>query len=321
MTETRFPHRMPMPPAQGPSRLGRWILRLVMLFVLLMGLSALTSGLQLLFAGDANRAGAIAAVIMGLLLSLLCGWYFYTSLFAEPVREARLARMQSRYPDQPWMLRPDWQARRIVYSAGAPALFLWIWNLGWWGFLAFIATVNHDKIRAALAQSWWNYAIGGVFVGAGLLGLLFALNFTWAWFRYGRSYLLLDTLPAFVGERFAGQLEARLKPLPQNLLQIELVCEELHWVTTSVGSKRSTRLETRLLGRSTATCDPRRFTPARDGLMRGKFEVSVPRDLPSSQLDLQGNGIRWQVRIATTGDDASFSCAFDVPVYESQWRT
>lgn len=317
MKNARFESRTSMPAGEAPSPLGRWIMRAVMALVLLIGLSALTTGLQLVFAGDRNRAGAVAAVILGIVLSGLSAWYFYASIVSRPLREARLSRTRALYPDQPWMERPDWQARRIVHSAAAPALFLWIWTLGWWGALAFIGTVNRDKIAAALAQSWWNYALGGIFVGAGLLGLLFALNFTWAWWRYGRSHLLLDTLPAVVGERFVGTLEARLKPAPASALQVELVCEALQWVTTRSGSTRSSRLDTRLLGRGTATADPRRLTPGRDGLMRGRIEVEVPPGLPSSHLDAQGNGIRWQLRIATTGDAAPFSCAFDVPVYEA----
>ncbi len=313
MKDVRVESRVIAPTDQ--SRIGRIVMRSVMAMVLFMGGGAAISGIRLLAAGAPNKAGAITGVVMGVGLCALAFWYFYVSLVRAPVIAARLQRTRGLYPGQPWMEREDWQSRRLVHSSAQPALLLWFWTLAWCGLLGLVATINRDKIRAALAESWWNGALGSLFVLAGLAGLAMAVTFTWSWFRYGRSILMLDTLPAYVGDRFIATLEARLHPLPQKPLQIELVCEELHWIETRSQGRRTSRLDACRLGRSTATADPRRFTPGRTG-MRGRIEIRVPSDLPSAHIDERGNGIRWQLHVSTAAGDAPFSCSFDVPVFE-----
>jgi len=301
----------------GQSRAGRIVFSIVMATVLLMGAAALWSGVRLLLAGDPNRAGSIVAVLMGAGFVALAVWYFRMAFVKRPLDEARLSRLRTLYPGQPWLERKDWAARRVTSSEGGPAIFMWIWVAGWWGAMAFIGTVNEDKIRLAMSQSWWNVAMIAVFVCGGLAGLWFAIAFSLSWWRYGRSTLILDTLPAYTGEAFAGTLEARLEPKPARPLEIRLVCEDLFWVETQSDGKRESRLRVRELGGANATADPRRFTPAGQGL-RGRIEVPVPPGLPSSNLDPSGNGIRWQVRIATAEGDVPFSCSFDIPVYDRQ---
>lgn len=315
MKNARFDSRTRTP--DSPSRAGRIVFSVVMAIVLLMGAAAFWSGLRLLFAGDPNRAGSIVAVLMGAGFVTLSVWYFRAAFIQRPVEDARRARIRALHPGQPWMERKDWAARRVTSSEGAPALFMWVWVAGWWGAMAFIGSVNGDKIRVALSESWWNVAMVIVFVGAGLAGLWVAIAFSLTWWRYGRSVLTLDTLPAFTGERFAGTLEARLDPKPTQPLEIRLVCEDLFWVETRTNGKRESRLRVRELGAAEATADPRRFAPTGQ-MLRGRIEVPVPAGLPSSNLDAAGNGIRWQVRIATADGDVPFSCSFDIPVYDRQ---
>jgi len=313
MKNARVEHRTLTP--QSGTRLGRIVLSVIMGMILLMGGSAFWSGLRLLLAGDPNRIGAAVAVLMGAGLVALGLWFFRATYIRRPIEEARLARVRALHPGKPWMERKDWAARRVVSSAAGPALFMWIWVAGWWGAMAFIGTVNADKIRLALSQSWWNWALVAVFVGGGLAGLWIAIGFTLSWLRYGRSTLTLDTLPGFTGEAFVGTLEARLQPKPAHPLEVRLVCEDLFWVETVSNGKRTSRLRVRELGSSLAAADPRRFTPAGERL-RGRIEIAVPAGLPSSNLDDRGNGIRWQLRICTADGDAPFSCSFDIPVYD-----
>lgn len=315
MTNARFDSRTRTP--GGQTRTGRIVFGIVMALVLLMGAAAFWSGLRLLLAGDPNRAGAITAVLMGAGFVALAIWYFRVAFVQRPIEEARLARIRGLYPGQPWMERKDWAARRVTSSEGAPALFMWVWVAGWWGAITLIGSVNGEKIRVAFTESWWNVAFVAIFVGAGLAGLWVAIAFTLSWWRYGRSTLVLDTLPAYTGEKFTGTLEARLSPKPTQSLEIRLVCEDLFWVETHRNGKRESQLRVRELGGASAVADPRRFTPAGQGL-RGRIDVAVPPGLPSSNLDASGNGIRWQLRIASAEGDVPFSCSFDIPVYDRQ---
>ncbi len=194
---------------------------------------------------------------------------------------------------------------------------MWVWTAGWWGFLGVIFAVNHAKITAALQASWWNLALLALFVGAGFAGLWVALLFTRTARRYGVSTLVLDTFPARMGERFQGTLTARLSPVPRHPLSVELACEGVEWVTTGYGDRRTTRMVVHALGKATASADARTFVPAASGL-RGRIEIDVPAALYISSRDDRGNGVRWNLRIATTGDDGPFSCEFEIPVFERE---
>lgn len=215
---------------------------------------------------------------------------------------------------QPWMRRKDWASCRVLHNSSGMAIGLWIWTLCWWSFIFFIGWVNYDKILRALGESWWNGALIGIFVGSGLLGLFFAMRNTLHWWRYGTSVLHLDTLPAYLGETFQGVLEARLEPRPRHPLHVELVCEDVLWVTSGHGNTRSTRMEVKRLGASNTTIEPWLITGTRMDT-RSKIEIDVPADLPQFARDERGDGVRWVLSVATTGDDASFCCSFEVPVY------
>ncbi len=282
--------------------------------MLLIGLTAAQGGVSLLLKGDPNRIGASFAVILGAALVGSSVFYFYRAYFVQPLRAARLERVRRQYPDQPWMERPDWAARRVEYSSSFVAFGMWIWVIGWWGFLSFIGWVNFDKIIKALSESWWNGALIGVFVGAGVLGLAFAIRFTVDTFRYGASTLRIDTLPVHPGETFRGSLEARLDPKPKYPLNVELTCEEVLWITRGHGKDRETRSKVTRLGGSRAGVQTSSIVSGRGGA-RCPIEINVPADLPEYSIDERGNGVRWVLTVNTTGDDRSFSCAFDVPVF------
>ena len=60
--------------------------------------------------------------------------FFYLTYIASPRMEAAERRITALYPDQPWMLRKDWAARRVVDRSGlAVAVFMGVWCAGWWG--------------------------------------------------------------------------------------------------------------------------------------------------------------------------------------------
>lgn len=297
---------------QGSSA-AKITLGLIMVCVGIMGLSAFVTGSKLIQSGSANRAGAIAAVVMGAVLLGLSATYFYNSLVLAPRRAAILERTQRQHPGQPWMLRPDWSARRVEYSDRGRAVGVWIWVVGWCGGLGIIGTVNYDKIAFALAQSWGQRAILVLFLLAAIAGLLLAMHLTVRWWRYGTTMLHLDTLPAYLGDHFRGTIVTRL-PAVRLPMTAELRCEEIRSITDRRGKRRTTRTDIRILGRTKTAIDPRQFVPDRVG-RRGTIEIEVPANLPEFNLDTRGDGIRWILEVTTAPEDASFSCAFEVPVY------
>lgn len=288
---------------------------IVMALVLFMGSGAFFSGLRLLFEGAPNMAGAVTATLMGAFLTALALSFFYWSFVYGPIHAARLERVRRLYPGQPWMERPEWASRRLTSSVGTIAVLMWVWVAGWCGGIGLIAYVNRAKILRSFSDSWWNVAFAGCLALASIAGVAMAIAFTRKAWRQGVSEFYLETLPAFMGDKLSGMLTARLDPPPRHPLSVELACEDVEWVRTGYGKNRETRLIVRPLGKVQTACDPARFVSAR-GVLKGRIEIDVPAGLPESSRDISGNGIRWWVRVATTGGDASFSCEFEVPVYE-----
>lgn len=304
-------------PQDGPSGGARVFLGIVFSILLLVGLAAAQGGVARLLNGDANQISSVFATIMGIALIVASGSYFYRAYFVSPLQAARLARVRRRHPNEPWMERTDWAARRVEYSTSFIAIGMWIWVVCWWGFICFIGWVNYAKITKALSESWGNVLLVSVFVGAGLLGLAFAIKLTLHWYRYGTSVLLIETLPAHPGEKFRGTLQANFNPAPRHPLSVELVCEEIFWITSGHGKDRQTRAIVTRLGKACGAAKSLQMSTNGIG-GRCTVEVAVPMDMPEYSINEEGNGVRWVLSLNTTGDDQPFSCAFDLPIFEAR---
>jgi len=291
---------------------GTWAGTVVFGGVGILGLMAFWSGLGLLRSGDPNRAGAITAVLMGAVLFAVAGAFLYIRFFAAPVREAWLARVRSTYPGQPWMERADWARRRVVHSNAKPALLSWIWCFGWCGGIALIATVNRDKIAADLAAGWSGWLVAAGFAAATLVGLTLTLHLTWHWLVYGRSVLSLDTLPGVPGEPFRATLTARLPTGQRPDVAVELVCEQVTWITSGTGKNRTTRAVVDRLGGVRTNVEGRRGAATRQGFVV-PLAITVPGGLPDSGKDDRGDGIQWMLHVRT---DSGYAAVFEVPVFE-----
>jgi hypothetical protein len=257
---------------------------------------------------------ALLLIAVGLFLSAISLGYFFFRYVKKPLWDAERARLEARYPGQPWMLRKDWPARRVVHSNLGLTIFLWIWTVGWWGALAFIGTVNRQKIEAVLEASWWNYALLALFVLCGVAGLRLAIAATWDYWRFGRSVLRLDTFPAHHGDQFRGAIEARLAKRPTAPLKAALICESLEWVTYKSGGKTTSKLNVKQLARVEREIAPSQILMSRSGA-RIPVEIDLPQACSETSLDDEGNGIRWTLSVEQLGTKPPFSCAFEIPVY------
>lgn len=304
-----------------PETLGQWIgvVLVLGLFALIGALGSLTivAGVRQLLSGQEPVGKALFVIAIGLVFTAVGAGYFYLRYVKKPLWDAERARLEARYPGQPWMLRKDWVARRIVHSNLGVTALLWVFNILWWGAMALIGTVNRDKILAAFAESWWNYFLVSLFVLCGLFALRLAIAVTWTHWRYGQTTLQLDTLPAYIGDKLRGTVEARLSVRPTEPLKASLICENLTWIRTRSGGKTSHRLKVTEIARVA------REIPAALVLMSQKgaripVEIDVPAGSKEFDIDSEGNGIRWTLNVDAPGAKQPFSCTFEVPVYARQ---
>jgi hypothetical protein len=305
-----------------PGLVGRIVVHIILGFVTLMGLAASIGGLAAYNRGETEFAAAVICTVVGAVFTAFGIGLSYVLFFVEPRRGAESARMAKLHPDAPWMLRPDWAARKVTdRSSLAVAIFLWVWSAGWCGAIALIWSVNSDKIIAAARESWGEAALGMIFPIGGLIGVLCAIGATRVWWRHGTSTLRIDTLPGYLGDEFRGSVTVRL---PQPIaLEAEIACERrtYHWVRTSKGRRQEW---------STEKVWSETHKIAADRLMRFKdsttipIDVPLPADKPPFDLDEEGVGIQWTLYVRTDyevnkappgGQVTRYDAQFLVPVF------
>lgn len=125
----------------------------IFLFVTAMGLVALYAGIDILWTGRESVLAGLVASAAGAIIALVGLGFFYIRIFRSRVWAARDARLRNLYPEQPWMMRDDWRARRMVHSNARTMLFMWIWTAGWWSAIALIGRLNYDKIVDEVQRS------------------------------------------------------------------------------------------------------------------------------------------------------------------------
>jgi hypothetical protein len=325
--------------SEPPAGIGVWIGAGLVLgmfgMVALMGLLTFYAGLRLLVTGEQHWGVALLVTAMGVVFAGIGFGFFWFQYVKAPVLRARRKALEARYPNQPWMLRADWAARRVTDSNLGVMIFMWVWVTGWWGAILFIWSMNRDKILAAAAASWWEAALGLIFPLAGLAGLLVAVHVTRAWWRYGRSTLRIDTLPGYLGEQFRGTLEASFRTRPARL-EADLICEAVTWVTRRRNGKTERERVSETLWSATYALEPSRMMLAGSagGQARLPIAVPLPANQPPCGLDEGGDGIVWRLAVREVRDEVArpadagggaggpdgppFSASFEVPVFGRQ---
>ncbi len=265
----------------------------------IVGVLALWAGMSQYAAGTLPLGNALLTIALGLAFAALGFGFFYFRYVKKPLWDAQKARIEERYPDQPWMLRNDWASRRIVHSNAGVVIALWLWNVGWWGGLILIGSINRDKILAALESSYWGHLLLAVFVLCGIAVLRLAAEATWSHWRSGRSVLRLETLPAFAGERLRGTIEASLTARPTAPLKSSLVCERVTWTEYRSNGRTRTRADVKEQSRMQREIAPASILVSYRGA-RIPIEFDIPSNSPDYAIDEKVNGIRWTLHVETS---------------------
>jgi hypothetical protein len=217
-----------------------------------------------------------------------------------------------------WQERLDWQQGRVTHSSLIIVLALWGFGIVWCAAISFIFHVNRAKIEAALAASWTEWIVPGLLVLVAVGVIWSAIGATISWKNNGRSALVIETLPAFVGETFRGRIEAGDILLGKRSFKLTLQCEEVKQHLRSVkGSRRKKHAHFyRVKLGSTVKTEAAVASPAASGLFSFPVEIAIPPSLPGTRREENGTGYSWT--LTATSDDGTkpvFSAVFEIPVY------
>ena len=265
-------------------------------------------------------------ILMGAGLTVCLYWYVYAS--------SQLRKRVASFPDQPWLWREEWQARRIRLSNRTAVASL------------AAATLAYVLICFPLGIYLASLKNAGM-VYAFLVGLaLFLLLFIWRqWVNRirNRSVLTLDTLPGRINGDFSGLVTMPLSFPKGTTFHVRLRCEETleHHARTGNTNDAFSVLTNSQNGRSrsfshtsTVHDDTKLVTSEASHVTPDSTSVpvtfAIPGNLPSTGTIIKpaGSGSNtastryysWSIRIRLNNESDLREIVFEIPVFDTSLR-
>ncbi|MGC9941557.1 MAG: hypothetical protein ABSE48_06950 [Verrucomicrobiota bacterium] len=270
----------------------------------LMGIFALVLLMHDGLLGGLNRQKAMgllsAAIVCGGLIVLIFG------INAKKMA-LKAAAIKPSSSEKPWLSRKDWAVGRIVPSSRKAVLLLWILVVFWCVVLGVISVVVllpelHRGNHAAL--------IALIFPAVGIAVLMFTINTTRAWRRFGQSIFETAAIPAPSGSALTGEIKVKMKLKPQLGIHLRLSCIN----RSTTGASNNRQASEKILWQDEKWLRP--------NLPQGDVDATtipiffkLPDKLPESSSSA-GDGIHWKLEASATLRGPNFHVAFEVPVFK-----
>lgn len=289
------------PPAVRPATTWQALGCAILFLLPFATVGVVTAGLAIGSAagGDLGKAGFLSifalvfgGVGIGGIVSVLRG---------RRGAEAALAR-EARHPDEPWLWREDWAARRIADGSALEMGLAWAFAV-LWNLVSIPAAVV--GVRAAVREGNRAALVALLFpaVGAGLL--VWALRITIRRRRYGSSVLELRTLPAAVGHALEGTVRTPAGLRPPEGFRVVLSC--IRRVTSGSGRNRST-------SESVLWQEEQRIHAAGLGV---PVAFAIPADAVPSDPARGGDRTLWRLELSAEVPGVDYAAGFEVPVFRT----
>ena len=266
----------------------------------LAGLGALWAAYSEWTSGAPQENWWVAAVVGGVFALvgggiILGGWIGRGKMLEQ-------AELERRYPNQPWMWRPDWAQGRVDSDARGVMLFAWVFTVFWNGVSWVPLIVGFNQ----LPGDNWVLLLIALFPLVGLFLLTWAVRATLRYRKFGVSRLELTTLPGVVGGRLAGRIDTRLSEAPAGGVRLSLDSIRLE------RSGKSTR--ERLLWKADQAVPAARLSQGFEGVSI-PIDFPIPRDAEESSSGSYRSLWRLSADAAVAGVD--FQASFEVPVFRT----
>jgi hypothetical protein len=211
--------------------------------------------------------------------------------------------LRERHPDQPWMWKPEWAARRISDQSRGAAVLLWAFALLWNAIASpALVFIPHEIERGHKIA-----ALGFLFPLVGVVLLANAMRMTLRTLRFRQTTLVLDAVPVPIGGTLRGTVE-----VPNALANATAVMVRLAAIEKRTHGKSTTE--------STIAYEEREIEPSvirttGSGVVI-PIEIAVPADAPPTD-SLPRSEVRWRLTVDAEVPGIDYSGTFDVPVFRT----
>jgi hypothetical protein len=244
-----------------------------------------------------------AAIVCGGLIALIFG----ISSKKHALQAAGQKSPVAESPEKPWLERKDWATGRITSGARKSVVLLWIFVLFW---LAVSTAITVLVVPPELHRGNHAALIALIFPVIGLAVLIFAVNTSLAWRRFGQSFFEMAAMPGALGGTLEGMVQVNTRLRPEHGLHLRLSC--LRRSTTGTGKDRSTT--EKILWQDEKWLRP--DLPQTDLNATGiPVYFKLPDDQPESTTAV-GDGIHWKLEASARVRGPNYHATFEVPVFK-----
>ena len=239
-------------------------------------------------------AGILALVVWGVRIGL------------RRMRERQ--QLEAAHPGEPWMWRHDWADRAVVDDNDIKPFFLWLF-----GFLWILMSLPALYVYRKQAETDRVVLIFlAIFPIVGICVLIVAAYQSLRRHKYGVSTCRLQRLPIAIGSTFRGEVQARVRELPESGFQVRIAC--IRRVVRSSGKSRSVR-ET-VLWQDEQTVGSGAAMPSAEG-MRVPVHFAIPRDAEPTDDSNPRDSILWRLEVRADVPGIDYLARFTLPVYRT----
>jgi hypothetical protein len=269
------------------------------------GVSLLSVGIRALQHHEAN---AIAPLLAGFFFTAF-SVSFFAIVFVAIRNTARAAALQASAPDQPWLWRPEWTARRIPDQRRNITAFLWIFAIFWSAIsfpVAYLVLRDWPKEQkpALLLFLIFPAVVPAVAIAASYMSL--------RRLKFGVSVCTIDTVPIRRGHTFHGEIEMRGDAVPDDGYRLRLVC--VHRIVR--GSGKSQSVDEQALAQQEMRVSSASAMRSPTGGVRIPFSMTVPSDGKSCDIRNPRDQILWRLEAAAEMPGIDYAASFELPVFD-----
>ena len=217
-------------------------------------------------------------------------------------------QLQAQHPGQPWMWRHDWADRAIHDEEAVQAGFLWAFGLLWLVIslpALYVLRANADRDRIVMI-------FFALFPIAGIGVWSVAAYLTLRRRKYGASICNLQRVPVAVGSTFRGEVQARVREIPEHGLQVRLAC--VRRIVRSTGKGSSTREV--VLWQDEQTVGSGAAMPHPEG-MRIPVQFAIPPDCEPTDDSNRRDSILWRLEVRADVPGIDYLARFALPVFRT----
>lgn len=269
------------------------------------GLLALVQGIRKISTGNMKDGPMLC--LFGLVFSGV-GFGLMTLAIWMRKKSKRTAALQARFPDQPWMLRPDWADGKIKSSALAQPLILLVMGL-------MFCVIGGVSTVFALPDVWQkhNYAALVVLLFP-LAGIVMLAAFVVGWRsqkRFGKCFFEPAQIPTPLGGVLEGMIQTG-KPLTlEHELNLKFSC--VRRVTT--GSGKSSSTNEYVLWHDEKAYSEQAALPQTGAGTGIPVHFKLPADQPEC-YSRANESVLWRLEAKSKLRGPDFRAAFEVPVFK-----